>query len=189
MRSEEVDRQVRLVLAGNTEAFAEIVRLTQYPLRAFILSFCPWKEAVDDIAQEVYVYLYQHLGDYELGTDLYAWMRSLARNRILSHARSLAARARQAKRFTDARLSEYASRSPAPPAGFSQIDAMRDCLERLEESDRSLLRRRYSTGERAESLAKALGKTASALRVRIMRIRRRLRRCLEGKMHVERGIA
>ena len=186
MDSERIDRCVQEVLAGNRDAFGEIVRLTQDRLRAGLLQQCPWPDAVDDVAQETYVYAYRHLAEYAPGTDFLAWLRALARHRALTYMRSAAARARRERRYADALLAERAADAPAEVATPDRLQALRTCMEALPRNARALLEQRYELKESGRGVERE-GQTPAALRVTLFRIRERLRACVESKQAAGRG--
>ena len=57
--------------------------------------------------------------------------------------------------------------------------ALRACLTKLPEKSRSLVDSRYFGGRTIKQLAEEVQKTASAIKVALMRIRRGLRECVQ----------
>ena len=188
MESDRIDQGIKVVLGGDAEAYGEIVRLTQDRLRAFILHYCPWPDAVDDVAQETYIYAYEHLSEYAAGTNFIAWLRALARHRVLLHSRRLAAHARREQRYADALVAEHAAKPAEAEPVPDRVSALRKCIEKLPDAKaRELLRRRYQLGERLKESARVLERTTTAIGVVLFRIRERLRLCVEQQLAANRG--
>ena len=77
----------------------------------------------------------------------------------------------------------------AADAGESSADrrlpALRRCLDRLDDDDRSLVRRRYGDGDETAAIGRDLGKSASAVAMKLMRIRKRLGDCVRHAVAAE----
>ena len=74
----ELDAAVRRVLEGDASSYEAVVRTCQRGLRTFIAYHCPSSQQVDDLAQRTFVWAYEHLDDYQAGTRLDAWLKSIA---------------------------------------------------------------------------------------------------------------
>jgi RNA polymerase sigma-70 factor (ECF subfamily) len=110
------------------------------------------------------------------------WLIGIARHRCLDHARS----ARRAPRLVDAHaLSQFASPSFIAEAGDEDPRTVRlvaECLERLEACDRTLIELRFYKELPFKEIARLLGRTPAALRVRLTRACRLLRRYLNTRL-------
>lgn len=181
-----VDDYVRRVRAGDVSAYAGVVRETQDRLRSHLLFMCLHSaDAVDDLAQEAYMHAYKNLHQYELGTNFFAWLKTIARYRARSHTRSEAARTERERRFADAALLESEAGSEPSDVECGRIEAMRTCLEKLMPQSRDLLAGRYVKDLDSQSLAQVCSMPASTVRVALMRIREQLRRCVQSKLSAE----
>lgn len=140
--------------------------------------------------------------------DLFAWRRSetpeeladetlsrLARRLIqgapvekiesyaLGIARILLKETARRREQRDIALREIQILQRGAPEKTAMLEAFERCLEALPESSRTLIARYYS-GERA-ILARDLGLSVNALRVRALRIRRKLYQCVTGNSRNE----
>ena len=61
-------------------------------------------------------------------------------------------------------------------------EALNRCIEKLPAKDRGLPNERYRVGRRITEMAASLNVNVSSLRVRLHRIRRALRRCIESQL-------
>ena len=114
----EMDAILDEVGRGRTEAFGRIVRDYALPLRSFLASQVHHLDDVDDLAQEVFLAALESLPKFRRGDDFGAWLRGIARNKLLSYFRSSARRvigpaAVSARKWP--RSSRTTWSGPAPP--------------------------------------------------------------------------
>jgi RNA polymerase sigma-70 factor (ECF subfamily) len=181
--SSEADRIVEEVLAGDTEAFAGLVRLFQESVWRIGASLLRDRDATDNLVQQVFVDAYLHLDQYETGTDFGAWIRTVARNRLRKELR--------AAFREDRRLAAYrerlATRLQAEDSSYQDdsevyMNALRGCRQLLPNRDAALLKMRYERGMSFEAIASNQGQTPEAVQRMISRIRFRLRDCIQKKL-------
>ena len=65
---------VRRLQDGDKGAFTEIVQAYQATVRGLIAYMGPQPADADDIAQIVFLHAYEHIGDFEAGTNFEAWL-------------------------------------------------------------------------------------------------------------------
>jgi RNA polymerase sigma-70 factor, ECF subfamily len=80
---------------GDPLAWEELVRRFQGRIHGFALFYLRDREEARDVAQEIFVKLYRHLGDTQDGATFVPWLLRLARNCCIDRLRSLGARAPQ----------------------------------------------------------------------------------------------
>jgi len=182
MDGDDLDQKIRAVVEGKTESYREVVLLTQDRLRAYLLHYCPWPDTIDDVAQETYLYAYEHLKDYSPGTNFLAWLRTLAKHRVQILTRKLANQARRDRRYGDALLAEQLAQAAEPDPGSDRIEALRGCLGKLGDRPREIITRRYSLGQTTHQIAEALQMARNHVLVLLFRIRERLRLCVQGQL-------
>jgi RNA polymerase sigma factor (sigma-70 family) len=69
------------------------------------------------------------------------------------------------------------------------IEAVRNCLSKLSDSNQSLIKGRYRDGLTAPELAERVQKTSANVRQMLVRIRRQLRICVQRQLNSEAGPA
>lgn len=79
---------VRAAQAGDSRAFAEIVRRYQRAIYRVAYGFTRIAADADDLAQETFVRAYQAIGRFRVGEPLYPWLARIASNLALSLLRS-----------------------------------------------------------------------------------------------------
>jgi RNA polymerase sigma-70 factor (ECF subfamily) len=179
----EADRIVEEVLAGETEAFAGLVRLFQETVWRIAAAMLRDRDATENLVQQVFVDAYLHLDQYEPGTDFGAWIRTVARNRLRKELRTASREDRRLATYR-ARLAERLKAEAGDQHDDSDayIAALRGCRELLPARDAALLRMRYEKGMTFEQIAEKQGQSAEAVQRMISRIRFRLRDCIQTKM-------
>jgi RNA polymerase sigma-70 factor (ECF subfamily) len=181
--SPDADRIVGAVLAGDTEAFAGLVRLYQQTVWRIAAALLRDRDATENVAQQVFVDAYLHLDQYEPGTDFGAWIRTLARNRLRKELRTAARADRRLVAYRE-RLEERlrAEATGRHDDADAYLAALRGCRGELPDRDAALIRLRYENGMSFDAIAAEQGQTPEAVQRMISRIRFRLRDCIQGKL-------
>src|SRR6516162_744433 len=97
----EIDAILDEVARGRTEAFGGIVRRYALPLRGYLASQVIHLDDVDDLAQEVFLAALKNLDTFHRGDDFGAWLRGIARNKLLVYFRTQTRRSQAMQRFRD----------------------------------------------------------------------------------------
>jgi len=179
----EADRIVEEVLAGDTEAFAGLVRLFQESVWRIAAVMLRDRDAAENLVQQVFVDAYLHLDQYEPGTDFGAWIRTVARNRMRKELRTTARADRRLAAFRE-RLAERLRAEAGDHRDDSDayVAALRGCRQQLPERDAAVLKMRYEAGMSFEAIAAKQGQSPEAVQRLISRIRFRLRDCIQNKL-------
>src|SRR5262249_15738847 len=82
------DDIVRRCVAGDRDAFEQLVRRHSQRVFNIIASFFPRRDVREDIAQEVFVKSYVSLASYTLGRSFEAWLARITVNACYDHLRS-----------------------------------------------------------------------------------------------------
>jgi len=83
-----MEETLALAAAGDAVAFAAIVREHQAMVFSLAYHFLHDRCVAEDVAQEVFIRLYQKIGDIESPAHLKHWLRKVASHRSLDHARA-----------------------------------------------------------------------------------------------------
>src|SRR5437870_13771476 len=83
---------VQLVLAGEIDAFDELVRRTRRPAYRLARRITRNHEDADDVVQESYVKAYRALGRFEAGRAFGPWVYTIVARAAVSHVRNRARR-------------------------------------------------------------------------------------------------
>ncbi len=170
---------VERFLNGDPAAFREIVETHQARIRGLIAYMGLRAADVDDVAQDTFIHVYEHIREYTVGTNLSAWIKAIARYKALAF---LEAARREARHRQDA-LEDFLMAATEPPdetatEDESLMDRMMRCLNRMDEQPRSLLKAHYS-GTPIKDLARRKGHSKDAMKMLLFRLRTALKRCVE----------
>ncbi len=136
-----------------------------------------------DVLQETNLVVWRKFEDYEPGTDFGAWARKCAYFQALAYLRDK----KRDQHLFDEELLEQLADDPAPQDDpEARHLALRDCLAQLPDAQRHLIANRYTLGDAVRDLAAQAGRSESAIKMQLMRIRQRLLKCVESKL-VEEG--
>jgi RNA polymerase sigma factor (sigma-70 family) len=79
------DLLVKNVLGGNTNAFASIITATERLVTKIVFKMIPGSEDRRDIAQDIYLKVFQNLGSFKFQSKLSTWVAQIAYNTCLTH--------------------------------------------------------------------------------------------------------
>jgi RNA polymerase sigma-70 factor, ECF subfamily len=188
MSALDCDSLVLAVKAGNADAYDQLVRLHQVALRAFLATYCPNWEVVDDLAQQTFMWAYEHLNEYTPGTRFQTWLKAIARNVLLAELKTKQRHSGRYRKYVEfvINTSEQAELEKADVEEDGMPSVLGQCLEKLPEDSRQLLQWRYQDDIATRELAVKTQKTETALRGTLFRIRQMLKRCVEqqGKLPI-----
>ena len=149
-------------------------------LKAYLLSASGDMNAADELLGEVSSVLWEKFDSYDPDRPFRPWALGVARLEVLKWRQSLA-RKREV-------LSPEAIDALADTAGefAAELDDrlihLRSCLEAVSASTRRVLRLRYWRRLRVSQIAEQVGKSTAAIEMTLVRARRGLRNCVEGKL-------
>ena len=152
---------------------AAVMAATAGQIHGYLTAFGLKRDDLDDVAQEVYLAWCRdgHRKPPEVATI--QWLKGIARHRALDHLR--AARSGSLR----AAIADLVAAAPLVEADGGDVDALRACLDRLPESDRRLITRHHVDGVASERLASETGRSGSAIRRELARLRELLMRCIQ----------
>lgn len=166
-----------------TEQFIQSLTESQTRLYGYIYSLLGSRQAAEEVLQECNLVLWRKHTEFREGSEFIPWAFGIARFQVLAYLRD---EKRRQTRFLDEDLSELLHEEVAAQAG--QLEelrvALRICVGKLALSSRDLVERRYLRKLEIQAIAEETNRKLSAVKVALMRIRQRLRRCIE--LHLER---
>ena len=149
----------------------------QREIFAFILMMVPNAADAEDLLQETATIMWRKFEKFEQGTNFSRWGISIARNRILKFWE----KKRNSWLKFDTELTEWIL--PQAESAFGRMEdrvhALRQCLGKLNEKDRELVKLRYDRKITTKDLAKELGRSAYGLYKTLARIHHVLEKCVQ----------
>jgi RNA polymerase sigma-70 factor (ECF subfamily) len=160
-------------------------------VRAFLLSSLRDTVAAEDVLQETFLVAWRILDRYDRKLPFGPWVRGIAAKLLLNHRRKLG---RNRLHFCDEEVLGHLDegfRRIATLKGDTfdqQLDALRDCLQKLNGVQRDSIQLHYEHGLHCREIAVRLGIGFEAVKKHLQRGRAMLHRCLQSKLPAE-GVA
>ncbi len=176
---ESPERALAQAKNGDQTAFAELVREHQAMVYSIARYFLRDGAIAEDLAQEVFIHLYQHLSSIESPDHLKFWLRKVTGHRCIDYARRQKSQAVKSSVSLDD--------APEPVSIFEMPDSMmRSTIRRfvatLPEKPRLVVTLRYQEDldptEIAEVLEMPLNTVKSHLRRSLAILREKVTRCI-----------
>lgn len=153
-------------------------------LFSFILSLVRDRNGAEDIFQDVALIAFDKCAAFQAGTDFRAWLREIARRRILK-ARESAHRKMVVLEPEAIDAIAAAHDRMAEESWQEREKALEGCLESLPERHQQIVAYRYREFLSFEAIADRLRSTSNSVQVMLTKIRKALRRCVEAKLGAE----
>jgi RNA polymerase sigma-70 factor (ECF subfamily) len=145
--------------AGSAEAFGRLVQLYEGRIRSFLAASLGTPALADDLSQDAFITAFRRFETYDASLPFYPWLKGIALNLLRNHLRR---------------------RRPEPLEEWKTPLAM-EYVDRFPDDDaRRLVKARYLDGMALEKVAERERRDPHALSMALVRIRERLRRCMEG---------
>jgi RNA polymerase sigma-70 factor (ECF subfamily) len=137
--------------------------------------------ATEDLVHRTFIRAYERLDAYALGTDIQAWLVTMARNLARNHLRD---RSREQRRVT--LYQESLSAASEPDASWHSTQellrrSLEECRDQLDDVAQEALRLFYAEDLSIALVATRLGRSEGATQKLLSRIRIALRACLARK--------
>lgn len=169
---------------GDLKAFGELVRQNEGWVRGFLRARIRDWSSADDLAQDVFVTAFRNIRGFRGDSSFETWLRGIATN----HLRNFIRKRREECIGGSEELQALLDVEPRPAeSGGPSLDALRDCLLRIDGPSRELLDERYVKGRSVRELASGSGKGYSALTMQLHRLRELLAECVKRKLEVTEG--
>jgi RNA polymerase sigma-70 factor, ECF subfamily len=177
---EDVNQLVTRVLAGEKDAFNEIVKEFGPSMRIYLSGRLSDRQAVDDLMQEIFVAVYWNLKTYDQKLNFGTWVRAITKNKLMSFLRTHYSQKNTVnvmkvtiEESLLAELEQYSTNES------EVLCRLRDCLGKQKEVAKDLVRARYFENESVIGMADRLETTVSAISSELYRVRKQLKACLQ----------
>lgn len=166
-----------------SEQFVQLLARYQNRLYGYVFSLLGDHSRASDVLQETNLILWRKIDEFHVDKPFLPWAFAIARFQVLAHLRDQ----KRDRLLLDAELaaaiSEQAETQAERLDEFRQ--ALNHCLGFLSDTNRELVERRYLKSMSIAELASTLDRTASAVKVALMRSRRSLADCIQMRMAAE----
>jgi len=164
--------------------FTGVVREYQSSVRAYVRCLGVQADWVDDLAQEVFLVAWRRWDDFDPERNVGNWLFGIARKLVANERR----KSRRKTRVVYGPLSEHLLLFMEQRDMRKSYEAnhmarfVSECVRKLSVWSQRLLYRRYAEEMNAEQLSRQLKLSPGAVRLRLMRIRKAVRTCIEDKL-------
>jgi RNA polymerase sigma-70 factor (ECF subfamily) len=168
---------------SRTDEFLQLYAGSESRLFAYLMSLLGNYNDAQDVSQETLLALWRSFGEFQPGTDFYAWARRVAYHRVLTYRKQ---RRRQGVPCSESFLAAVEQtcdrQSDRLERSLRHLD---ECMARLTDSDRVLLQTRFQSAASAKNVAESLGRPANTVYKALARIYRSLAECVTRAMSRE----
>lgn len=187
-RQDEDARLLRLVAAGDRDAFARLYDRFSRPLFSVALRVLNDRREAEDIVHDVFVALWEKSGGFESNRgSAFAWCVTMTRNRAIDRVR---ARKRRGELLSESVPSDLGYEVNESAGGDSAEDlwgkekaaAVRTALANLPTEQRAALQLAYFSGLTQQEIAEKLSEPLGTVKARIRRGLLKLREFLPSRL-------
>lgn len=186
MNADETDLNTLLdrIECGETDLYLHVVRRYELMLRGYLAGQLYNLAEADDLAQEVFLTAWRDLGSFRRDGDFGAWLRGIARHRLLTHFRSQQRRASAVERFQAevVRIAEQELEAGAHHDEAGTAERLLHCISLLPEKLRRVVHAGLEAA-RPAALAEELQTTVPAIYQLHYRANHLLRECMTKETH------
>jgi RNA polymerase sigma-70 factor, ECF subfamily len=180
-KGDEEGEAIARVLAGDTTAFATLVEKYQSVVYNVALRFVQDRDEAEDVAQSVFVKVYENLGSYDHRLRFFSWLYRISVNESLNHLRQR----RPTESVTD-QMSTADAQDDAERADTARL--IKEAIQELSPDHKAVIVLRHYEELGYDEIAEALGISEKKVKSRLFTARQVLRGLLEkrGVKHDER---
>ncbi|MCB1065200.1 MAG: sigma-70 family RNA polymerase sigma factor [Verrucomicrobiae bacterium] len=166
-----------LHIVSETEDYAEQMASHQARLESFIRSLTGDSDAARDILQEANIIMLRKAREFEAGTNFSAWAFRIARFEVMTWRRKMG---RSRLTFDNDLVDQMAETAERLDDTYlSRVEALQECLSKLPERQRDIVRQRYLEERSVADLAEESGDNANSISQLLFRARQNLLKCVE----------
>jgi RNA polymerase sigma-70 factor, ECF subfamily len=160
------------------DEYVRLLNRYKKPLFRLILCMVRNSSDADDIFQQSAITMWDKFGDFEPGSDFFAWACSIARFKVRDFVKS---KARHKVYFSDEVIDKLAEESFAGVEEL-RLQALIECRKKLPQCDRELLAACYEKETSVVEFAERSKRSAGSIYSSLWRIRRTLHACIQRTM-------
>lgn len=169
--------------AGDRQAFQALIERYQRLVAMIVFRIVPQREDALDLCQDVFLKVYEHLGDFRAESEFSTWIGRIARNTALNHIKRQRLPSFSELPTGAAGVEALSGMQPSPEQRYQADERSRRLeqeLAALPEADRVMLSLFHQQGMDYESIARILELPVSSVKSHLFRSRQKLRQRLGG---------
>jgi RNA polymerase sigma-70 factor (ECF subfamily) len=177
-------RLVSRTLAGDEEAFEDLVRLYYDRIRALVYHHLHREDELDDAMQDIFLKAYQALPRFKKRSNFYTWLYRIASNYCIDRLRKrrlelVSLDENETRDAIEARLPDSGDTPETSFASSQKVEIVRTALGMLDPLFHNVIVLREIEGLSYEELAESLEINIGTVKSRLARARAELKKILE----------
>ncbi|MCA9189327.1 MAG: sigma-70 family RNA polymerase sigma factor [Pirellulaceae bacterium] len=164
-------RLVEQCLAGNRDAFAELIGRYSKLVRAATVRVVADRHLCDDAIQETFLAAYKSLPQLRVASQFGPWLLGIARRQAVRSLRHF----RQTVVLNESAQADIASEPGLLPADSM---ALLELVERLSDADRTLVALRHFEGYSTQEIADIVSRPVGSVTKQLSRVHKKLKQWL-----------
>src|SRR5215468_5387004 len=172
----DVDAElVERYLAGDTAAFDEIMVRYERQIYRICYRFVENREDAMDLAQEVFIKAFEHLGSFRRESSLKTWLYRIAMNHCINHVK------KHSQEFVEVNESTGSVRASvhAQLEDREQREQFRQLVKQLPPKQKAILEMRINEQLSYEEIAKISGRSVSTIKASVFFALEKLRKLIK----------
>ena len=161
------------------QEFISYLQQNKKRIFGFIFAAVPDYATAEDIMQDTIIRLWLKYSTFEPGTNFAAWGVSYAKFVIMEYRKKDRG---ACVNFDHQSLDNLSALFESDKQVDYRVDALRDCLKKLPETSRQVIKMRYSENLTIKSIAIQLGRSIPGMYKAMMKIQNSLQDCVEGAL-------
>lgn len=166
---------IKRIQDGDTASFACLLDRYSRPVYSLILKIVRNKEDAEELAQDVFVKVFKHLGKFKGDSSFSTWIYKIAYNTAISETRK---RKHEYLAIEEYVIDNVSEEEVAEALGYDspteQIEKLDAALERLLPDERGIILFFYKESKSIEEIASITGFTVTNVKTKLHRIRKKL---------------
>ena len=168
------------------EQFLTLFAQNHERLFGYIFSLVPRHQDAEDLFQKTSLVLWRKFEQVRPDGDFFAWACKVAYLEVRNYRRTSA---RDRHFFSEELMATLAEQRAATIGGNShRMAALQECMKRISQSQRDLIRKAYTSDQSLGQLAEELGRAVQTVYNRLYRVRRLLFDCVQQKLGSEEAL-
>lgn len=163
------------------DLFVELFSFNHSRIMSFIYTLVPNVSDAEDIMQETAKVLWEKFDEFEVGTNFVSWAVTIAKYQVLSYRRRYNTKVPLNPQLIETLCEE--SKVPLA-ADHARIDALRNCIARLNRKDQRLIQCRFEKRMTAKTLSKQIGVAMNTIYRNESRILELLMKCVRNHLGI-----
>jgi RNA polymerase sigma-70 factor (ECF subfamily) len=161
--------------------FIEALTTNQPALEAYCYANTAKREDAKEVYQAACVKLWQKAADWDPETNFLPWAFTVARYTILSHYRD---KKRDRLIFDEDVMEAMATETERAASAYEdRKEALANCMKKVSDKQLRLLNCHYTMNQSLREIAASDGRSLSAVKMNLMRLRQSLRTCINQQVN------